>query len=75
MQCLVCTGEAKDITPAGFDGIVVDVPIAGTIRWRTPLCEGFKPRLYQNAVRPTERPRAFKPQHGRRSPRPASNSN
>jgi hypothetical protein len=26
MQCGVCTGAAKDITPPGFDGIVIRCP-------------------------------------------------
>jgi hypothetical protein len=75
MQCLVCTGAATDITLAGFEGIVVRCPNCGDYEVADSALRRFKPRLYQNAVRPSERPRALKPQDGRRSPPPASNSN
>ena len=26
MLCLVCNGDAKNITPGGFDGIIIDCP-------------------------------------------------
>jgi hypothetical protein len=29
MQCRVCTGAAKDITPADYDGIAVRCPTCG----------------------------------------------
>jgi len=28
MQCLVCTGEARDLTPENFDGYVIGCPSA-----------------------------------------------
>jgi predicted RNA-binding Zn-ribbon protein involved in translation (DUF1610 family) len=29
MRCLVCAGEAKDLTPPNFDGHVIDCPSCG----------------------------------------------
>ncbi len=29
MQCLVCAGEATDLTPRNFDGHVIDCPACG----------------------------------------------
>jgi hypothetical protein len=29
MQCLVCAGEAKDLTPRNFDGHVIGCPSCG----------------------------------------------
>jgi hypothetical protein len=29
MQCLVCAGEAKDLTPQNFDGYVIGCPSCG----------------------------------------------
>ena len=29
MQCLVCGGEARDLTPQNFDGYVIGCPICG----------------------------------------------
>jgi hypothetical protein len=29
MQCLVCAGEATDLTPLGFDGHVIGCPSCG----------------------------------------------
>jgi hypothetical protein len=29
MQCLVCTGEARDLTPENFDGHVIGCPSCG----------------------------------------------
>ena len=29
MQCLVCTGEAKNLTPPDFDGYVFECPTCG----------------------------------------------
>jgi len=66
MQCLVCTGEAKDITPAGFDGIVVRCPNCGDYEVADSALKRFqtaslsergvafrKAKSLQTAARPT----------------------
>lgn len=38
MQCLICDGPAEDITPGGFEGVIVDCPrckpyeVAGSVQ-------------------------------------------
>ena len=29
MKCLVCAGEARDVTPRNFDGYVIECPSCG----------------------------------------------
>ncbi len=47
MQCLVCAGEAKDLTPPDFDGYVIECPRCG--KYEILGCAWGK---FQNASQP-----------------------
>jgi hypothetical protein len=66
MQCLICTGAARDATPAGFDGIVVLCPTCGDYEVADSALKRFrnasvaerdaalrKARSFQTGIRPT----------------------
>ena len=42
MQCLVCTGEARDLTPQNFDGYVIGCPSCGNYEVAGGAWEKFR---------------------------------
>jgi hypothetical protein len=42
MKCLVCTGEAKDLTPQDFDGYVIGCPSCGNYEVAGGACQRLR---------------------------------
>jgi hypothetical protein len=42
MQCLVCAGEARDLTPQNFDGYVIGCPSCGNYEVSGGAWERFR---------------------------------
>ena len=42
MKCLVCAGEARDSTPANFDGYIIECPACGKYEVAGGAWERFK---------------------------------
>jgi hypothetical protein len=47
VQCLVCTGEAGDLTPKNFDGFVIGCPSCGNYEVAGSVWDRFR-----NALQP-----------------------